>query len=68
MEKIYDSYKEHWCHQSFHSDCSECFKENRTINAWKTVNIPQVEFLDKDWAKNIMNKIIWGEDTDYYEK
>ncbi len=30
QEEVLDTYKSHWTHQSFHSNCSECFKERRT--------------------------------------
>lgn len=35
--QVRDTYQEHWCHQSYHSDCSECFKENRLLKAKKAV-------------------------------
>lgn len=27
----------------------------------------EVEYLPKDWAKNLMNKIIWGDEEAYYD-
>jgi hypothetical protein len=39
METTQDSYLEHNAyHQSYHNDCSECWKERRIINAHKIVN------------------------------
>lgn len=39
-----DSYLSHeFYHQSFHSDCSSCFRENRLLKAHTTVN--------SDWEK-----------------
>ena len=29
MGEVIDMYKEHWAHQSNHSDCSECYKEEQ---------------------------------------
>ncbi len=37
METI-DNYKEHGFHKSYHTDCSECFKERRILQAFRTVN------------------------------
>jgi len=45
-EKDIDTYKEHWCHQSYHKDCSECYKENRLIQSKKTVTAHE-EMLER---------------------
>jgi hypothetical protein len=43
-EDVIDTYKEHEAyHQSYHSDCSSCYSENRAIQAWKVVNSKKVE-------------------------
>lgn len=43
-DKVEDTYQAHtFYHQNYHNDCSECYKERRVINAWKTVNASQVE-------------------------
>lgn len=55
-------------HQSFHSDCSDCRKERRMLEAWKTVNIPPIEMPPRNWAKSVINKIIYGEDHRFYDK
>lgn len=37
-KEVEDSYKEHEAyHQSFHSDCSECYRENRLIKAHRLI-------------------------------
>jgi hypothetical protein len=36
-DEVYDSYQSHWCHQSYHSDCSTCHSENRLLRAKVTV-------------------------------
>lgn len=42
--EVRDEYGEHVAyHQSFHNDCSECFRENRLLKARVTVN--------RDWEK-----------------
>lgn len=33
-----DLYQEHQFHQRFYSACSECFKENRALRAFRKVN------------------------------
>lgn len=47
--KIKDTYQEHSQHQSFHNDCSECFKENRVIQAHRLVNMAKHEDLIKQY-------------------
>ena len=42
--KIVDKYLEHIFHVKNEADCSTCFKENRLINAFVTVNKDTAEF------------------------
>lgn len=52
-DNVLDFYKEHVFHQSFHSNCSECYKENRMIRAHRKVNnIKHADLLKKYPALN----------------
>lgn len=39
---IKDNYNEHSFHDTYDSGCSECYKKNRTLRAWETVNRQKV--------------------------
>lgn len=54
MKKIEDNYREHQeFHQSYHVDCSECWKERRMLTAFKTVN-------DNKIRKELKNCATWN--------
>lgn len=55
-------------HTTYTAHCSDCFKENRLIQAHKVVNIPPIEMPPRNWAKGVMNKIIYGDEEKFYDK
>jgi len=66
-KKIEDTEKEHEnFHQSFHSDCSECFRENRLLKAKVTV-IKECEFCHDTGFIEKTEKTEWAEPNESYD-
>lgn len=54
-------------HKTFQNGCYECASENRLKKSYRIVNIPKIEMLPKNWARDVMNKIIWGDSKHFYD-
>ncbi len=50
--EVLDTYKEHNAyHQSYHTNCSQCYKEHRLIAAQRTVNRKILEGQNHGWQE-----------------
>lgn len=63
--KVTDNYREHVWHDSYDSQCSLCYKENRLLKSWQVVNRKKIleelgtpigyerrKFDDPSWTNN----------------
>jgi hypothetical protein len=61
--EIIDTYKLHIYHQSYHSDCSECYKEDRLMAAYRLINR---ELLANDFSFENVTKMVGNINKNLY--